>query len=103
MNPTYCVWAWWLCCPNVPAQKQEKTMQNEFLTVSQLATRWQCSDKTLYAMIQIGQISVLRVGNLAKNRPTIRIPMASITEYEQAQLGQQTAQPGTNIAISGAK
>jgi excisionase family DNA binding protein len=72
-------------------------MESPYLTVPEVAGRWRCSLKTVYNMIDDGVISALRVGNLAKARPAIRILQATVEAYERKQLEQQNATlTGTN-------
>ena len=53
-----------------------------FLRVSTVAERWNCSPGKIRRMIEAGELPALRLGTM------IRLPLASIVEYEQRCLSQ---------------
>jgi excisionase family DNA binding protein len=51
-----------------------------FLTVEQLADRWQVSERTVRRMIERGELRALRVG------PQLRVPLEVLDRYEMRRM-----------------
>lgn len=56
-------------------------MENEFLTVAEVAQRFRTSKMTIYRLVNNGELRSVRVGS------GIRIPTAVVDEFLAAQLG----------------
>jgi hypothetical protein len=55
------------------------------LTVNDVAARWNADPKFVYGLIAVGALSVVRLGAPGAKRPMIRVPLASLEQYERAQ------------------
>jgi excisionase family DNA binding protein len=59
-----------------------------FVTVEQLADRWQVSERTVRRMIEGGKLRALRVG------PQLRIPLDVLERFEAQHMTSSCSKPG---------
>jgi excisionase family DNA binding protein len=56
-----------------------------YYTVNQIATRFGLHFKTVYQMIDRGDLPAIKINPTSK-RPVVRVPAAALEEWERAQL-----------------
>ena len=59
----------------------------QYSTVSAVATRFGVAAKLIYKEIEEGRLPAVKIGAPGSKRPTIRVPVAALEAWEQAQFG----------------